>query len=57
MRKVCPTCKGKGKLQIKLGESIIIKDVSCFDCDMTGYIDVPEGSDEKSEESADTDNL
>ena len=54
MRKVCPQCGGKGKVRAWLGETLFV-DAACLDCDETGYIDVPEDSNEQVNETANVD--
>ena len=53
MRKVCPQCEGKGTVQVNLMGLPI--DASCYDCNMTGYIDVPDDTNEEPKETAETD--
>ena len=56
MRKVCPTCDGNGKVRLQIGPATYIDDVACLDCNETGYIDVPEDSNEEVKETANIDN-
>lgn len=56
MRKVCPQCGGNGKVRLQIGPATYIDDVACLDCNETGYIDVPEDSNEEVKETANIDN-